>query len=193
MKIIIVGNAASVLTKQNGVVIDSFDKVIRINKFKISPYELYIGSKTNIYCSKWLNMQENITKINSFEEVWLPYPQSPHWWISRGNFSERTREECDLLTKQYKVNIKYLSQRGTEEIDSIFNRSCHPSTGLICLWMAIEQYKESDIYYTGFDGFSTGWYWDPSRDCTVNMKNSILFEKIFLNKMKRDYGIKELE
>ena len=131
--------------------------------------------------------------INLYKELWLPYPIPPHWWSSRGNFNEYTREECKQLADKHGAkNIKYLSQKGTEDIDWVFKRICHPSTGLICLKMATEEFPTDEICYTGFDNFSTGWYWDVKRDCTVNMKNSILFEKIFINKMKKECKITEL-
>lgn len=193
MKVIVVGNAASLLKQKNGDLIDSFDVVIRLNKYKTDSYESYVGTKTTIYCSKWLNMNDNVHNINLYKELWLPYPIPPHWWSSRGNFNEYTREECEQLADKHGAKIiKYLSQKGTEEIDCIFERTCHPSTGLICLKMATEEFPTDEIYYTGFDNFSTGWYWDPKRDCTANMKNSILFEKIFINRMKKEYGIREL-
>lgn len=192
MKIIIVGNSASLLTKTNGTVIDTFDKVIRLNKFKITSYEKYVGTKTDIYCSKWLNMSQNIDNLLCIKTLWLPYPKPPHWWTSQGNFLEQTREQSEKNALKYNVNPIYLSPKGAEDINLTFNKTCHPSTGLICLKIATEQFPNEEIYYTGFDAFSTGWYWEPSRDCTVNMKNSILFEKIFLHKLKTNYGIKEL-
>lgn len=193
MKVVVVGNAASTLSKTNGKLIDSFDVVVRMNKYKTFSYEDYVGSKTDIYCSKWLNMKDNINNIKEYKELWLPYPEPPHWWNSRGNFNEYTREECKELANRYKATtIKYLSKKGTEEFDKIFERTCHPSTGLICLEMAIEQFPSSKIYYTGFDAFSSGWYWEPQRNCTINMKNSILFEKVFINHLRTKYGIQEL-
>ena len=64
MKIIVVGNAASLLKEKNGNLIDSFDIVIRLNKFVTEGYEEYVGKKTNIYCSKWFNMKYNIMCLN---------------------------------------------------------------------------------------------------------------------------------
>lgn len=193
MKAIIVGNAASVLKKLNGDLIDSFDVVVRINKYKISSYEHYVGTKTDVYCSKWLNMGTNINNLISVKNLWLPYPKPPHWWTSRGNFFEQSREDSEKLTQAYGINPIYLSQKGAEEFEVMIDKQCQPSTGLICLKIATEQFLNHEIYYTGFDAFSTGWYWEPNRNCTINMKNSILFEKIVLNKLKKLYGVKELQ
>ena len=86
MKAIVVGNAASVLEENKGKLIDSFDVVIRLNKFVTTGYEVHVGSKTNIYCSKWLNMKHNIANVNAYDKVWLPYPKPPNWWTAKGNF-----------------------------------------------------------------------------------------------------------
>lgn len=192
MKVVIVGNAASLLQKENGELIDSFDRVVRLNKFKINSFERHVGSKTDIYCSKWLNMSYNVDQLKTIKTLWLPYPQPPHWWISRGRFFEKSRIETEELALKYNISPIYLSKKGTEEMDCIFEKGWQPSTGLICLKIATEQFPNDEIYYTGFDAFSTGWYWEPTRDCTANMKNSILFEKILLHKMKAQYGIREL-
>lgn len=48
MKVIIVGNAGSLLDKENGHLIDEFDVVIRFNDFRIRGYEKYCGTKTDI-------------------------------------------------------------------------------------------------------------------------------------------------
>ena len=51
MKVIIVGNAGSLLDKENGHLIDEFDVVIRFNDFRIRGYEKYCGTKTDVVVS----------------------------------------------------------------------------------------------------------------------------------------------
>ncbi len=48
-KIIVVGNGSSVLLKENGGVIDSFEEVVRFNKYAIGGYEKNVGTKTSIW------------------------------------------------------------------------------------------------------------------------------------------------
>lgn len=193
MNAIVVGNANSLLKVKNGNIINTFDKVIRLNKFIIKGYEDYVGDKTDIYCSKWLNMSYNINVINSVDTIWLPYPKPPSWWTTKGNFKEITQEQHNLYVKQYNLkNISYLNKDKAIEIEKIFKNTCQPSTGLIALMIAIQELKDHNIYYTGFDNFSTGWYWDATHDCTKNMQNSILFEKIFINYIQTQYGIRKL-
>lgn len=195
MKVVVVGNSACNLNKKNGQLIDDFDIVIRLNKFKILGYEKYVGSKCDIYCSKWLNMSYNINILNQFKNIWLPYPKPPNWWTSDGNFKEVSEQEHKKYIKKYNLNeniISYLPIECLNEFESIFKKVCQPSTGLIAISMAINLFKNCTIKYTGFDAFSTGWYWDPNYNCLKNMKNSILFEKIYMNKIKEKYGVESL-
>lgn len=48
-KLIIVGNASSVLNQKKGHIIDSFDLVLRTGSFCIKNYEQYVGTKTDLY------------------------------------------------------------------------------------------------------------------------------------------------
>ena len=55
--VIIVGNSPSILSKEYGSVIDSYDIVIRVNKCVTRGYEKFIGKKTDIWAT---------TKTNSY-------------------------------------------------------------------------------------------------------------------------------
>ena len=46
-KIAIVGSSSSILNKNNGNLIDSFDEIIRFNRGITSRYEENVGTKTN--------------------------------------------------------------------------------------------------------------------------------------------------
>ena len=61
--IAIVGSSASLLEKENGKLIDSFDEVVRFNRAPTEGYEKYVGEKSTIYivnphvfaCIPWNN------------------------------------------------------------------------------------------------------------------------------------------
>ena len=195
MKAIIVGNSASLLKHNNGYIIDSYDVVIRLNKFKLKGFGKHVGTKTDIYCSKWLNMSYNLDIVNTFKEIWLPYPTPPNWWTSDGNFKEVRMEYHENYINKFNLNknfIKYMPTECLPEFEEVFKRTCQPSTGLIAIMMAIKLLDNYTINYTGFDAFSTGWYWDPTYNCLKNMKNSILFEKIFMNYIYSKYGVQKI-
>lgn len=195
MNVIVVGNAASLLDKRNGALIDSFDVVVRLNKYVIKGYEEHVGKKTDVYCSKWLNMSYNIDSVSNYKQVWLPYPEPPNWWTSRGNHNEVSLKEHQHNIDTHKLNkdsLVFLDKDRAREMEAVFKNTCHPSTGMIALMIAIQQFSNFNISYTGYDNFNTGWYWDKQHNCTKGMKNSILFEKIFLNYIKSKYGVTKL-
>ena len=49
--ILIIGNGSSVAKKEFGAYIDKYEKIARINNYKIHGYEKHIGTKTDI----WIN------------------------------------------------------------------------------------------------------------------------------------------
>jgi len=192
MKAIIVGNAASLLNANNGDTIDSFDVVVRLNKFVIKDYEKYVGTKTNIFCSKWYNMGHNINNLHTYNNLWLPYPRNTKDWFNKNSFKEVNNEVHLQNIKNFNLDTNkfvYIDNKYTHIVKTFFKNVCQPSTGLIALVLALQELSQYDIYYTGFDNFSTGWYWDVHHNCTANMHNSIIYEKHFLNHLKQNCKI----
>lgn len=59
MKIIIVGNGASVYNVKNGDKIDNFDYVVRMGSFRTKGYEKYVGTKTDMIRTSWDRIVKN--------------------------------------------------------------------------------------------------------------------------------------
>ena len=53
-------------------------------------------------------------------------------------------------------------------------------------------FPSADIFIVGFDGMTTGWYWDQDHDCTENCRNSLIMEKIYYKKIVSKHNIYEL-
>ena len=70
---IIVGNAASVLSKKNGCKIDTFDCVVRMGNCITTGYEEYVGTKTDIYRASWDRLLHNINKTNVYRPINLSF------------------------------------------------------------------------------------------------------------------------
>ena len=63
-KIIIIGNGPSVLDKENGKLIDSFDKVARFNTFKNdSEYSKFVGTRTDLWFINAKNIRTRSPEI----------------------------------------------------------------------------------------------------------------------------------
>ena len=51
--ILVVGNAKSLLERENGHKIDTFDYVVRMGNCPLKGYEKYVGTKTDMYRASW--------------------------------------------------------------------------------------------------------------------------------------------
>jgi len=62
-KIAIVGNG--ITNNKHGKFIDSCDKVIRMKQYVTKGYEDYVGTKVDVYASKWFSWFDNFKPYNS--------------------------------------------------------------------------------------------------------------------------------
>lgn len=132
MSIILVGNGTSVKDNKNGLLIDSFDKVVRFNSYKIKGHEEYTGTKTDI----WFTVNRgHIKDIDTYKYVYT------HSW-------EKNENKCKITSyiREY-VEAEKINH---DLILSIPIKA--PSTGLIAIYYFIEKYGFVTI--TGFD------WWD---------------------------------
>jgi len=187
-KVCIVGNGGSSIC-QNGLFIDECDIVIRIKNFKLQGYEKYVGSKTDIWFTKWFSFLENPIKnkllINN-TKIWLPIldPELPiinsslkvvNDYMFTNNFHHK---KVDLnLHKQLKIeagvnNLIFLSEEellyclssiGLNE-NLTYTKSgvnvLHPTTYLYAILLSLQRFPNHKIYITGCDGFEKGYYWN---------------------------------
>jgi hypothetical protein len=144
-KIIIVGNGASILEKENGELIDSFEKVVRMNDFKTEGYKKYTGSKTDILFTCRLDVYNSLEKICQFPEVILCTLTDP--W--NGVKAKPEVLDCANITHQIsRIEGRILgASLGMDPL-------CYPSTGLIAIHYFLEMYGHVTI--TGFDNFKGG-------------------------------------
>ena len=168
MNVVVVGNGASALNKANGDFINECDKVIRLGTFITEGYEKYIGSKTDIYVSRWFKSKiRSKDFFNTIKALWIPRTY------------ETREKKYDELIKEYKIAelIKYIptelifcykarypfryikkniSRRGNEEL-----YCCIPDSGIVAIDMARHLYPDHKIFISGFDNCATGYYWNP--------------------------------
>lgn len=204
-KVCIVGNGGSSL-KENGKFIDSCDIVIRIKNFKLDNYEKYIGSKTDIWFTKWFSFLENPIKnklLLNNTKIWLPIldPELPiinnslkliNDYMFTNNFHHK---QVDLnLHKQLKLevgenNIQFLSENElkicldsvglTEKL--IYTKSginvFHPTTYLYAIILSLQRFHNYVVYITGYDGFQNGYYWNLNESKRNNKNWPHVYER----------------
>ena len=167
MNLFIVGNGASALRKANGDFINECDLVVRLGTYITEGYEDYVGSKTDIYVSRWFKSKARPKEFfNTIKSLWIPRTY------------ETREKKYDKLIDNYKIAdiIKYIpnelifsykakypfryikknvSRRGNEEL-----HCCIPDSGIVAIDMAKYFYPDHKIYIAGFDNCTTGYYWD---------------------------------
>lgn len=137
-KIIIVGNGSTLLDKENGSLIDSFDTIVRFNSYKISGFEKYVGTKTNIWftCNR-AHIKDCNTLERVIEHSWQWNPEKDQIFKSISSVYPK----CEKTKREFVRNKIPLK---------------NPSTGIIAIFMMIEdQEYEKPIYITGFDWWLT--------------------------------------
>lgn len=182
MSCILVGNGSSLLEKPNGHLIDSFDNVIRFNRFKTIGYEQYSGKKiTEWYINAALKDAEYVTDvIHDIEPMkitlftWTETEQNcneyKEMFLSSGLQHSIDFVDCNLL-----VEMSEYSQTTYKTW----------STGAIAIWKMLKNFN--NVTLTGFDW----WLNLPKHHYCDSMKflpnvHQPSEEKIFLDKLQSE-------
>lgn len=178
-QIIIVGNGSSVLDKENGKLIDSFEKVVRFNRYIINGYEKNVGTKTNI----WFNVLKiSLFKKNwrlkiKYDEIYFYYRYGPDikWYEQYVDYYSNTQtsikkikenEVCRMLPSKIKIT---------------------PSSGLAAILKFIDIYDK--VYITGFDWWERekNHYYDEASRAPVHnpqLEKKIIYDLISQGKIE---------
>ena len=103
--VIVVGNSPSLLGKKLGKFIDSYDIVVRINKFKLDGYEKDVGSKCNAFHINESLHPNNFKKIFKYltNVVWMGTRNRKKFCKKFGFF------QWDYRIQEYEKSGKYTS------------------------------------------------------------------------------------
>lgn len=142
---IIIGNGVSLLNYEAGKIIDSYEKVIRLNNFVINGYEKNVGTKTNVWIhSAYSNILlrdmsniDNLLIINNKEEWDVDtFPKNKTTFV---HFN------CYPTLNSFNINI---------------NETFYPSIGIQSILFYLTFF--GSVTYIGFDSFTTGHYFDKN-------------------------------
>jgi hypothetical protein len=159
-KIIIIGNAQSLLSTKRGNIIDSFDKNIRFNGFQIKGYEKQVGQKIDIICFIPTGYG---AKVALHEQTRIITNKATELWFSRP--IELCKDTYNQILNKFHKNQKIvhpsLKQYNDilEKCNKIEGNNKTPSSGFVAIEMAISLFKDYEIYITGFDQFKSGHYY----------------------------------
>jgi hypothetical protein len=217
-RVVIVGNGSNSLNTKNGVFIDNSEEVIRIKGFVLNGFEEYVGSKTTIWNTKWFSYLES----NYREDVklWMPFvdPRTVienknidevNQYMFLNNFSNKIADlklHNNLLVKVGESNVEFLSIEELEEslielkIDAnlFYTKGglniIHPTTYFYSIFLALKRFRNYEIYITGFDGFTQGYYWNPGsiKKHDKSWPHFYEIEKLYIKKLLYSGKIKNL-
>jgi len=152
-RVAIVGNATP--KHEFGAVIDRYDRVIRLNNFRIAGFEKFVGSKTTLRCtSAWTDIEHR----NEHAEF------SP--FIGAGT-------ESSNLETFNTANLKPVLCARTD-VRPLVPEIPKPSTGFALAQLCARVGLPVDLF--GFDGFKSPHYWDGEKTfATTHSKNEVDF------------------
>lgn len=164
MRIAVVGNAADLLVRTNGDVIDGHDRIIRINSFKISGIEAYVGTRVDIvslcFASALVGnvLHHSKPDIAKASEYWTPYPKGYH----KKSSIDAARKDILPAGAAIKFPDEIVPKLSLKPcFDSIIehrktvlsNRRAElfrPTTGILTLLLAEAAFPGASISVTGF-------------------------------------------
>lgn len=123
MSTIVVGNGGSLLDREMGNLIDSYDTVVRINRCKTDGFEKHVGSKTDIWVVsvhgalgrfKWPNKAPQ-------PEAILCYPKSSREFVLKNE-------------KKFVNSVELMPFSVADDVDGLTG-GYYPSTGILAVWM----------------------------------------------------------
>lgn len=135
-KCIIIGNGPNAIEKENGDIIESFDKIIRINNFITTGYDKHVGSRTDIlFTCEFPDINNNIPEVILSLVI-----------QSSGDFRFKAENVIDNLDFDF---AKMVGEKAEIEWPK------YPSTGLLAIYYMLF-IRNYDVTITGFDNFKGG-------------------------------------
>lgn len=145
-KIILVGNGRSLLGREIGQEIDSFDTVVRFNNFITKGFEKSVGSKTDWWARN--EVTETIPRTEEFSKILLRL---------KGEDKEAFRKGCievfpELQNRFPKCPVEIIPMSVYTELQKICEFEHSPLTGTVVIAHLLKQFEV--IHVCGFDNLS---------------------------------------
>jgi hypothetical protein len=162
MRVVVVGNSRDLLNNNHGKRIDDFDRIIRINAFRLDGHAAQVGSRIDIVSiclapeSLGTSVKRSSAVISQAREFW-----TPSW---RGKFSEEHvsgamalfhRDPQELVfcddTGHKAVIMAIYQLRAASTIASAHDcEDFYPTTGFQTIHLVEARFAGAQIYITGF-------------------------------------------
>jgi len=184
----IIGNSGSILSAENGNIIDRHDFVIRMNQARVRGYEKYVGSKTNL---RILNLHSFLA-LNGVDEQELKatfssFSSDIFKELREKNYLTKYHSDLSIAITKY-PDIKF--DKITLQSDLILRRIAgqEPTTGLIALILALKYFNKISCYgFDFYDGSVDHYFEQIKKYDRTNAHNLEIEKDIFqcLDKINR--------
>ena len=154
-KCIIIGNASNILGKGLGNHIDSFENVVRFNRFQTEEFQKDLGSR----CTHWINgynlATDNMAVNNgyfkkNFNKIKLRHPELNQVIVLNSTATKNKNiKKINDLKKIINVELVY------KEYDAFFK--VKPTSGFMAIKYFLKQFEH--ISLGGFDFGKSHHYW----------------------------------
>ena len=170
-KCILIGNGSNILEKKLGSYINSFENVVRINRFKIKDFEEDLGVK----CTHWVLNYKLTTDNRNYLINNLPKVKSETTDLKQA-LVLTTADDKELLNKIKKqVDIEFIYKK----FNTPFNSK--PTTGFLAIEHFLKQFPKLTL--AGFDFGKSNHYWGNHGPSDVPGKHEWDKEKNHINNL----------
>lgn len=197
-KVVVVGNGPSVLSKKLGKLIDSFERVVRVNDFRIENYAPYIGKKTTDWVTG-VGVQSKVKgrDVKKFKTAIALFPLN-RFQVDRYKNIKNMDQLMTAVRNNLNVRPEELKIIKPEIIEKLYTWSQlkRPSTGLMAILYYRFVLEINPVFIYGFDSFSSrNHYYDSEGDIHISNAHDWNSEKKVLETLidrKMVYPIEDL-
>ena len=192
--VVIVGKGSSLLNKEIGNLIDSFDVVIRVNHRPTNELYKNVGTRTSIFSSRVIEKIETfVDEIVKAKKLWVCD------LVSNNSYSQ-------ILQTLNGIDITFMDDKEVEEFsrhfvgygngikpnDVRFNM-CLPDTGISTIFSSIKRFENSQISVCGIDLYNNGNNNIFGNEDIVSIfKMPVLLQTLYYKKMIHSGKIREI-
>lgn len=166
---VLVGNGPSVLHKQKGNVIDTFDCVVRMNTAIVDGYEKHVGSKTSYRVVNTILQRGKETSV--VEKNWLETVRNEKI-ILKPFKTKDDRDLCDIHPSNTVYKVSETFQKYLSIIRNGYNLNTL-TTGFFSILLFIHISDNVSLYgYDFYEKDTSHHYWEDFVDDTIKSKLS---------------------
>lgn len=177
-KCILVGNSSSALNKKLGLYIDSFENVIRFNRFRIKGYETDLGVK----CTHWVLNHKLTTDNRNYLVKNLSKIKSETTDLKQALVltTAEDKGQINKIKKQIDIDIIY------KRFEPSFNSK--PTTGFLAIKYLLNLFPHLTL--VGFDFGKSNHYWGNHNASDIPGKHKWDKEKKYIDTLVEQNKIK---